>query len=105
MAKIKRAAAGELPEAQLRLIAKALADPRRHEILQQIGASREGAACADVRGCQAITAATLSHHLKELEAAGLIEIVRRGKFAQLNLRRDVLEAYRKHLGAILRPKG
>lgn len=93
-----------LTENQLRLIAKALADPRRHEILQQIGASREGTPCSDVRECQSITAATLSHHLKELEAAGLIEIVRQGKFANLILRRDVLEAYRRHLGSILRPK-
>ena len=89
-----------LPESQLHLIAKALADPRRYEILRQIGSGNPGVCCADIRGCQPISAATLSHHLKELERAGLIEITRRGKFADLVLRRNVLKAYLEHLGNI-----
>ena len=89
-----------LPESQIRLIAKALADPRRHEILKQVGASVDGIACADLRECQPVTAATLSHHMKELETAGLIVIVRKGKYANLMLQRDVLQAYLNHLGTI-----
>jgi len=85
---------------QVRLIAKALADPRRYEILKQVGARRRGIACTDVRECQPVTAATLSHHMKELEMAGLIRIVRRGKFADLVLDRDVLKAYVRHLEKI-----
>jgi ArsR family transcriptional regulator len=94
----------ELTDNQVRLIAKALSEPRRHDILKQLGANPSGVACSDVRECQSVTAATLSHHLKELEAAGLIEIARTGKFARLILRRDVLEAYRRHLGSILKKK-
>lgn len=88
-----------LPRRQIQLIAKALADPRRVEILKQIG-SCECTACADVRARQSVSAATLSHHMKELETAGLIEIAREGKFASLTLRRDVLRTYLDHLAKI-----
>jgi ArsR family transcriptional regulator len=89
-----------LSENQLRLIAKALADPRRYEILRQIGAGNGCVSCTDVRGRQPVSAATLSHHVKELATAGLISIVRKGKFADLVLRRDVLQAYLNHVGRI-----
>jgi DNA-binding transcriptional ArsR family regulator len=89
-----------LSENQLRLIAKALADPRRYEILRQIGAGNGCVSCTDARGRQPVSAATLSHHVKELATAGLISIVRKGKFADLVLRRDVLQAYLNHVGRI-----
>jgi DNA-binding transcriptional ArsR family regulator len=89
-----------LSEQQISLIAKALADPRRRQILKHVGATSDGVACSDIRDCQSVTAATLSHHIKELEVAGLIKIVREGKFAHLLLQRDVLKAYLDHLGTI-----
>lgn len=87
-------------EKQIRLIAKALADPRRYEILKQIGARNCAVSCTDVREGQPVCAATVSHHIKELETAGLITIDRQGKFANFSLQRDVLQAYLDYLGKI-----
>jgi ArsR family transcriptional regulator len=44
-----------------------------------------------------INPATLSHHMKELEIAGLVAVVREGKFASYVLRRAVLEAFFQRL--------
>ena len=89
-----------LTESQVRLISKALSDPRRHEILQQLGERSCAVACSAVRESQTISAATLSHHMKELETAGLISVVRKGKFAELTLQRDVMKAYIAYLKSI-----
>ena len=88
-----------LTDRQIVLISRALADPSRYRIFRQIAAG-ECTACADVRAKQPVSAATLSHHLKELETAGLIEIVRQGKFANLSVQRNVLQAYLDHLARI-----
>ena len=90
----------ELPEQQIHLIAKALADPRRLELLRQIGSCNGASQCSSIRDSHPISAATLSHHMKELETAGLVLVTREGKFAFYTLRRDVLKAYTDHLAKI-----
>jgi len=90
----------ELTEEQIQLIAKALADPRRMELLRQIGSCEKPMECANIRDSQPVSAATLSHHMKELETAGLIRVTREGKFASYTLKRDVLKAYTEQLAKI-----
>ncbi len=90
----------ELSDEQIHLIAKALADPRRLELLRQIGSCSEPSQCVDIKDHHKVSAATLSHHMKELETAGLVRASRDGKFVSYTLRRDVLKAYTAQLAKI-----
>ncbi|HEU5351149.1 MAG TPA: metalloregulator ArsR/SmtB family transcription factor [Terracidiphilus sp.] len=89
-----------LTRARRTALLKALADPHRFELLERIAKAGCPLGCAEARKALPISAATLSHHVKELEAAGLIEIRREGKFHYLSLRPGVLEALAALLAAL-----
>jgi ArsR family transcriptional regulator, arsenate/arsenite/antimonite-responsive transcriptional repressor len=81
---------------QFQRVAKALADPRRFEILEHIAQQGE-VGCQRLCGCFPVRQATISHHLKELASAGLVESRRDGQFVYYRTRPAVLEAYMSEL--------
>ena len=93
-------ASTRLTEDRFHLIARALADPRRYNLLRKISQAGDTLACENLRGCTEVSAATVSHHMKELETAGLVESTRDGKFVTYRLRRNVLEAYLARMAKI-----
>ncbi len=93
-----------LTRAQRTAILKALADPKRFELLERIAKSSCPLGCSVARSALAIAPATLSHHIKELETAGLIQVERQGKFHFLALRPGVLEALAASISS-LSPRG
>ena len=86
----------ELSPEDLQAIARALADPRRFAILQQI-AAHDQLLCGQLNAQQTISPATISHHLRELQDAGLVDAQRTGRQMCLTLRRPVWNAYLRYL--------
>ncbi len=78
---------------QFHRISKALADPTRMEILQQIASCSDELACASLAQHSAVSQPTISHHLKELASAGLIKARREAKFFFYRLDRKVWSEY------------
>jgi DNA-binding transcriptional ArsR family regulator len=86
-----------MDDQQLVRIAKALADGTRLGILRTV--SRRGElCCGEVARAFDVTQATVSHHLKVLTDARLIENRREGQFIRLKAVRKTLDDFRKALG-------
>jgi ArsR family transcriptional regulator, arsenate/arsenite/antimonite-responsive transcriptional repressor len=81
-------------------ITKALVDGRRFEILERIAAAKDEISCIDLRAEVPISRATLSHHIKELATAGLIETRRQSKYMFLRMRRKTWSQYVKRLSKV-----
>ena len=72
-------------------ISKALADPQRREILQKLVARRMN--CSDVHAMFNVSQPTVSHHLKELATAGILDKEKQGQFCFYQVKAEVLSAY------------
>jgi len=68
-----------MDRAQIEQISKALADETRLMIFEAI-AKRKVMNCGQIVTLRGVTPATVSHHLKILSDAGLIECRRQGQF-------------------------
>lgn len=77
---------------------KALADPTRVAIVNSLSAADEVCVC-NLTATFDLSQPTISHHLKILREAGLVEASRRGTWAYYRLVPESLEALRGALGA------
>src|SRR5438874_10424897 len=90
-----------LDEDQRELLAarfKALADPTRVAIVNRLAAADEVCVCDFVASLD-LAQPTISHHLKVLRDAGLVEASRRGTWAYYRLVPEAVGALRDALGA------
>jgi len=83
---------------QLAVRFKALADPTRVAIINYLSAADEVCVC-NLTGSFDLSQPTISHHLKILREAGLVESSRRGTWAYYRLVPEAIDALRGALGA------
>ncbi len=84
-------------------ISKALADKTRLRIFEAISASKH-MNCGEIVSLRGVTPATVSHHLKILSEAGLIECSRQGQFVHSQAVPETIAAYTRALATIARGK-
>ena len=77
---------------------KALSDPTRVAIINSLSAADEVCVC-NLTATFDLSQPTISHHLKILREAGLVESSRRGTWAYYRLVPEAIEVLRGALGA------
>ena len=70
---------------------RALGDPARVRIVNVIARSREAVCACELYEPLGLSQPTVSHHLKKLTDAGLLEREQRGKWAYFSLKRDAVD--------------
>ena len=70
---------------------KALADPARVRIVNLLATAGEPVCACNLNEPVGLSQPTVSHHLKKLVDAGLLEREQRGKWAYFSLKRDAVE--------------
>ena len=85
-----------MEQIELARISKALSDPSRLRILEGISSRRE-MFCRQVVEEYKLTPGTVSHHLKILADANLLETRRKGQFIYLKSQPETLREYGRAL--------
>jgi|SRR5208337_5154948 len=81
---------------QIEKISKALADETRLAVFEAIAAN-QGMTCGELVQLRDVTPATISHHMKILMDAGLIECSKKGQFVHSKVVRGIIKDYAKAL--------
>src|SRR5215475_10040772 len=84
---------------QVEKISKALADETRLMIFEAISA-RDHVNCSELVAMRGVTPATVSHHLKVLTEAGLVECKREGQFVCSRVVPEAVEEFTRTLTQI-----
>jgi DNA-binding transcriptional ArsR family regulator len=94
-----------MDRARIEKISKALADETRLMIFEAISRNkRKHMNCGDIVSLQGITPATVSHHLKILNEAGLVKCRREGQFVYSHSVPGVVKEYTRALAQMARGK-
>jgi DNA-binding transcriptional ArsR family regulator len=92
-----------MDRSEIEEISKALADETRLRIFEAISAT-EHMNCSEIVSMRGVTPATVSHHLKILNEAGLITCRRKGQFVYSRAVPETITAYARALGKMARGK-
>jgi ArsR family transcriptional regulator len=88
-----------MEHARIEKISKALSDATRLMIFAAISAKKE-MVCGELVAMRGVTPATVSHHLKILADAGLIECRRKGQFVHNRVVPETIAEYSRALSRI-----
>jgi len=90
-----------MDRSQIEKISKALADATRLRIFEAISA-KDQMNCGEIVSMRGVTPATVSHHLKILSDAGLIDCRREGQFVYSQAVPQTIAAYVRSLTKLAR---
>jgi ArsR family transcriptional regulator len=93
-----------MERSQIEKISKALADETRLKIFEAISA-KDHVNCSELVAMRGVTPATVSHHLKVLTEAGLVECRREGQFVCSRIVPEAIDEFTRALGLIVRGGG
>lgn len=87
-------------EKRLIKVMKALADGTRLRLFKEI-ASRKQMTCTEVGELSQLAQPTVSHHLKQLVDAGLLNAEKDGRFVTLSVHREIAEELSKFVKVLI----